>query len=358
MGIQQDKRVIKPSKMSERYARWFETRVPSTSPVFRYFLMFCFSIPMSFLAAFFFVSEVNPVTTMIIVTGFGVVIYLFYLVVLRARFQSNITDQQFSQIVTSAQHRVGVRKNVQIWPQKSTDAYIASTFNFAFDAVLISEPMIGLIDQMPNSGEVLLAFHLLRAPRKINFLDLVFGVLPFFLISSLLSFVLTRGITNLYFILIILLNWNIMLFFPVLLVIVLKAATWRHDSSFEKTIGLYGIHPQVAKDEVISSQKLDEEAARATIWIVREWEWRKRNGRRSSIVILVIACMFLIEYIYLISVGISFYSPYWFTMSLLICLYPLIMGFIIFMILHRWDKKCMAELYYKTKQADEPIWVD
>jgi hypothetical protein len=358
MSIQQDKRVVKPSKMSERYARWFETRVPSTSPMFRYMLMFIFSIPMSFLALYFYMSAVNPAIVMIIVTGLGIIVYLFYLVILRIRFRSTISDQQFSQILSQAENRVGTRRNVQIWPQRSSNAYIAPTFNVLFDAILISEPMIDLIDKMPESGEVLLGYHLLRVPDYRNVLDLVLGTLPFLFISSLLTFILTRGVTDWYILIILLLNYSIMFFVPVLLVLALKAATWSHDSAFERTTGIYGMHPQVAKDEVISSQKLDEEAARATIWVVREWERRKRSGRRSSITVLVAAIILLFEYFFFAIVGFPFYPPFFYVMSLLVFLPPLIVGFAVYMVLGRWDKKCMAEMYYTTKAADEPIWVD
>jgi hypothetical protein len=362
LSIQQDKRVVKPSKMSERYARWFETRVPSTSPIFRYLLMFCLSIPLSLLSAILLVSRMEVVLTMVIVPGFGVVIYLLYLAILRIRFQSTITDQQFSEIVESARSRVGANENVQIWPQKSANAYIASTFNFLFDAILISDTMIELVDQMPESGEALLAFHLSQAPRARNVFDVVLAFLPFFIGSSLISFVLSVTWTTPYIVFLIffliVISSSLVLFLPVLLVILLKAATWRHNSSFEKVTALYGIHPQVAKDEVMSSQKLDDEAARATVWVVREWERRKRSGRRNSIAILYIVLVFIIEYFYTMSFGLPYYSPYIAYISLLIYLPPFLVGLIVFVVLRRWDKKHMAEQYYTTKQADEPIWVD
>lgn len=361
MSIQQDKRVIKPSKMSERYARWFETRVLSTSPLFRYIVMFMLSIPVSTISAFLVLRLLNPLFLQILNLGIGVALYLLFLGMLQIRFQSEITDQQFSRIVESAQERILTWRRVSVWPRQSTEPYIAATFNAFFDAVIVSDTMIDLIDKMPESGEALLAFHLLRAPKRRNLADFVAAISVFFISTLFFTYFVISVLASAFyypFILLYILYTPIYFIAPVILVLVVRTAFWAHDSAFERTSSMYHIHPQVAKDEVTSSQKLDDETAKATIWVVREWERKKRDGRRSSITILSIIGVFLLEFPYLLSFGISFYSPYFYVLSSLIYIVPFIAGIAVFLILRRWDKKCMAELYYETKAADEPIWVD
>ena len=360
MSIQQDKRVVKPSKMSERYARWFETRVPSTSRLFRYIVMFLLSVPISILS--FFLNRIVVDTLFIILFAFGtgVVLYLLYLKLIQRRFQSPITDQQFSQIVQAANERIVTWRKVNVWPRKSPEPYIASTFNALFDAVIVSDTMIDLIKTMPQSGEALLAFHLLRAPKRRNVADLVFAIIPFFLMTSYFPAIFTIAMINPYYYFPILFLYSPFLFLtPVILLIAVRGAFWTHDSAFERTSSVYQIHPQVAKDEVMSSQKLDDEAVKSTIWVVREWERRKRNGRRSSIIVWVI--MFGYSFILVVLLNILTLMYYMYTsyyLYVIVAIIPLIIAFVVYLLLKRWDKRCMGEIYYKTTQADEPIWVD
>jgi hypothetical protein len=361
LSIQQDKRVIKPSKMSERYAQWFETRVLSTSPLFRYLVMFMLTFPISIFSAYLILHLVNPLSVHLLNLGIGMFLYLLYLGILQTRFQSQITDQQFSRIVESAQDRVLTWRRVSIWPRQSAEPYITSTFNALFDAVIVSDTMIDLIDKMPESGEALLAFHLLRAPKRRNFADFVAAISVFFISTSFFAyFIITLLAVSFYypFALLYILYIPIYYFAPVILIIVVKSALWTHDSAFERTSSIYHIHPQVAKDEVTSSQKLDDETAKATIWVVREWERKKRDGRRSSITFLGIIGAFLLESLFLLNFGIPFSSPYFYVLSSSVYIVPFIAGIAVFLVLRRWDKKCMAESYYTTKAADEPIWVD
>jgi hypothetical protein len=359
LSIQKDKRVVKPSKMSERYARWFETRVPSTSPFFRYLLMLLLAIPMSIVSALLYTQLANPLFILGFDLGIGVILYLLYLNILQIRFRSPIADQQFSQIVGSTHDRTVTLRRVHVWPRKSAEPYIVSTFNAVFDAVIISDTMIELVKKMPESGEALLAFHLLRAPRQRNVADLVFAILPFFVATSFFAYILISILIIPYYYLFSLVVYSPFLFLaPVLLAFVVKGSFWVHESAFERASGIYQIHPQVAKDEVMSSQKLDDEASKSTIWVVREWEQKKRNGRRSSITILVL----IIEYSLILSIlsfnaSLSYYM-YMSSLYIVIVTVPLVIAFLIYFLLRRWDKRCMGELYYETTQADEPVWID
>jgi hypothetical protein len=53
-----------------------------------------------------------------------------------------------------------------------------------------------------------------------------------------------------------------------------------------------------------------------------------------------------------------FYYIYPTGMLSLILATPILLALLVYLFLRRWDKKCMGELFFKTKQADEPIWVD
>lgn len=365
MSIQQDKRVVKPSKMSERYARWFETRVPSTSPFFRYLVMYTFSIPVSAISAYLILHFVDSTYVFVLNFGIGVFLYLLFLSIILKRFQSPITDQRFSQIAGSAQDRIVTWRSVSVWPRQSAEPFIASTFNIFFDAVIVSDTMIDLINKMPESGEVLLAYHILRAPKRRNVLDFVAAILIFFIstieftyvfLNIFLSFL--HGYWDFLYISFSLVGLPIYFIAPVIFILAIRGAFWTHDSAFEKASGVYQIHPQVAKDEVISSQKLDEEAAKSTVWVVREWERKKRSTRQTSITILAVALTFfliLLVFSYYASILYYIYSS---SLYIVVMLVPVLIALLAYFLIRRWDKRCMATLYYETKQADEPIWVD
>jgi hypothetical protein len=361
MSIQQDKRVIKPSKMSERYARWFGTRVPSTSPMFRYIVMLALAVPWSFVSYLLLSTLfIDLILCFLLSCGAGVIIYLLFLSVIESRFRSSITDEPFSKIVELAHERVGSYGLVYVWQRKSSEPYIASTFNSLFNAVIVSEPMISLILEMPVSGEALLAYHLLHRPNHRNILDIVAAILIFSVFSINVA-QMPLGYSSYYpfYYLLLLLTYSFVfiLFVPVVLIILLRGAFWVHDSAFERAAGMYKIHPQVARDEVLSSTILDEEAAKSVVWVVKEWERRKRDGRRLSITagILVIMYILIIE---LLALTGWFYYIYPTGMLSLILATPILLALLVYLFLRRWDKKCMGELFFKTKQADEPIWVD
>jgi len=359
LSIQQDKRVVKPSKMSERYARWFETRVPSTSPLFRYLVMFLLAIPMSIISLFLNTLLVNPIFIMGFIFAIGVVLYLLYLNILHIRFRSPITNQPFSQIVRSADERIVTWRKVHVWPRRSSEPYIASTFNALFDAIIISDTMIELMNKMPESGEALLAFHLLKAPKQRNVADLILAVIPFFIATSFFtSFLITTMTTPYYYYLSLILYSPLVFLIPVILLIAVRGAFWTHESAFERAFGIYQIHPQVAKDEVMSSQKLDYEAEKSTIWVVKEWERRKRNGRRSSIALLVVVTYYAIILLVIQSSSSLLYYMYMSLLFVFVVPVPVVIALLVYFLLRRWDKRCMGELYYETTQADEPIWVD
>jgi Na+-transporting methylmalonyl-CoA/oxaloacetate decarboxylase gamma subunit len=346
--------------MSERYARWFGTRVPSTSPMLRYMILLVVATPWALTCELLFTTPImNSLFIFILSCGVGVVFYSLYLFILQKRFCSQITNEKFFKIVESAQERVGSNSLVHVWQRKSHEPYIASSFNFLFNAVIVSETMIDLILEKPVSGEALLAFHLLQKQSHRYILDIIAATLMFSVFSTLLAQIPFAYLSTLPLYLLIQLFYY--LFGAILLVpiaiILLRSASWTHDSAFERAFGMYKIHPQVAKDEVLSSTTLDEEAAKSVVWIVKEWERNKRASRRSSITAVILIIIYLFS-VYLLAQTMWYYYSFSSIVYLLVLTIPLIIALIVYIFLRRWDKKCMGELYYGTTQADEPIWVD
>jgi len=360
MSVQKDKQPLKTSKMPERYARWFGTRVPSTSRQFRYIIMLALAIPWSLLVCsllsipFADLTLVPPISF-----GAGLVIYSLYLYILEIRFRSPIVNEQFSLIVERAHEKAGSHELVHVWQRSSPEPYIASTFNSLFNAVIVSEPMIELILKMPASGEAMLAFHLLHKPGRRNILDIIAATMIFSSFSTYVAFFLlaSSSIHDLRFLSIILAStMGYMSVLIILIILLLKSAFWAHDSAFERTAVMYKIHPIVARDEVMSNAKLDDEAAKTVVWVVREWERRKRDGRRLSTFVLVlgITCFVIFS-----SARVSaYFFPYFAPLYVLSLLATPFLPLSVFLVLRRWDNICMSEIYHETTKDHEPIWVD
>ncbi len=352
--------MVKPSKWSERYARWFSTRVPSTSPMFRYMVVFILAIPWSYIYFSIPGMIMDPYILVPIAAVFGSVVYGAYLTILKNRFELSIPDKPFLQLVNSALERTGTGGRVAVWPRLSDEPYITSTYNSSFEAVIVSSKMMELLDAMPESGEALLAFHLLRMPKKKNILDFVAGVLTFSIASTIMPFFLLylQSFSSSPFIIFIfmIVLWPVLVL-PVVLILALRSTFWKHETSFERTLELYKIHPQVAKDEVISSLKIDEELSKSTIWSVKQWEENKRSGRRTSITILIISIIFGLEYYLLFLNPIIFFTLFGYYQFLSL-VFPAIVGILIYLILRRWDQTCMGDIYYDVTDGHERIWVD
>ena len=353
--------MVKPSKWSERYARWFSTRVPSTSPMFRYMLVFVLAIPWSYIY-FSIPGMIMDIYFLLPITSaFGLIIYGGYLTILKNRFELHIPDKPFLQLVDSALERTGTGGRVVVWPRFDDEPYITSTYNSSFEAVIVSSKMMELMAAMPESGEALLAFHLLRMPERKNVLDFVAGVLTFSTASTLmisfLLYLLPFSVSSPLMIILFMMVLSPVLLVPLFLILALRSAFWTHETSFERTLELYKIHPQVARDEVLSSQKIDEELSKSTIWSVKKWEENRRSGRRSSIsfltiftlYVIVIVSVSLIPYSYLIIIG---------NLVILSLAFPPIVGILVYLILRRRDRTCMDEIYCDITDSHEQIWID
>ncbi len=328
--------------------------------MFRYMVVFVLAIPWSYIY-FSIPGMIMDIYFLVPITSaFGLVVYGVYLTILKNRFELSIPDQPFLQLVNSALERTGTGGRVVVWPRFDDEPYITSTYNSSFEAVIVSTKMMELMAAMPESGEALLAFHLLRMPKRKNVLDFVAGVLTFSVPSTLMTilllFLTSLSSSPFNILIFMMVTWPVFVA-PVFLILVLRSAFWCHEAAFERTLELYKIHPQVAKDEVISSQKINEELSKSTIWSVKQWEENRRSGRRISVSILVAAISSAIPFFIIISSNpyTFFYTPIF---QFLLIGTPVIIGLLIFLILRRWDKTCMGELYYDVTDTHERIWVD
>lgn len=360
MSFQQDKRVIKPSKWSERYARWFSTRVLSTSPMFRYIVVFLLAIFWSIIYLVLFGVMVDFNILLLLSSAVGLVVYLVYLTILKNRFEFSVPDQSFSQLVDSAIEKTGTGRKASVWLRLDDEPYITSSYNAVFEAVIVSTRMMELILAMPESGEAMLAFHLLRMPKRKSVMDLIAGVLVFtstsIFITLITASLATIYLGSMYFIMFAS-TFSIIYVFPIFLVLLLRGAFWKHESAFERTEEIYKIHPQVAKDEVLSAQKMDEELAKSTRWSVRSWEERKRSSRRMSISFFSIIVLYFVVPVALSMLFLSpFYTPWQFYVA--IQLLPFVAGCLVFFTIKRWDRNCMDEAYTSVTDSHEQIWFD
>ncbi len=353
--------MVKPSTWSERYARWFSTRVPSTSPMFRYMVVFILAIPWSYIYFSIPGMIMDPYILVPIAAVFGSVVYGAYLTILKNRFELSIPDKPFLQLVNSALERTGTGGRVAVWPRLSDEPYITSTYNSSFEAVIVSSKMMELMAAMPENGEALLAFHLLRMPKRKNVLDFLAGVLTFTVASTFMTNLLLSILSfssSPYMIIMFMVLLSPVFVVPVVLILALRSAFWSHETAFERALELYNIHPQVAKDEVMSSQKLDEELSKSTIWFVKKWEETKRSSRRLSISILTSITVFAVIF-YLVSLSPIFYLIGYvgYALVLTVCI-PGTVGILTYFLMRRWDMRCMSDIYNDVTDAHEQIWVD
>jgi hypothetical protein len=290
----------------------------------------------------------------------GASVHLLYLGFLRERFVNPSSNADFLAIVGRIHQRVVISSWTHIWIRKSEEPFIATTFNPYFNAIIVSESMQNRILQSPESGEVLLAFHLFvdLIGSTIMFVIFTYGSVLFLipLAASIIQMQMYGG----YFMLIIMsLTMSFLPFCLVmfLLVLVIKGTFWRHEPAFDSVQSIYGMHPNVAKVQVEEGHILDEEEAQAVIWAVREWEKNKRGARRVGLSTILAIFSFILG----ILVVSRFYMPYSF-LFLLIVGSPYLVAVAVwvcsYLILRRWDRNAMAEVFHKTTDYDEPLWMD
>jgi hypothetical protein len=296
----------------------------------------------------------------------GALFHILYLLIQKIRFDNPSPNTDFHDLIGRIHQKVEISSRTHIWVRQSEVVFIASTYNPIFNAVIVSEPMVDLIMKSPESGEALLAFHLLRVPRARWFADFVGSVILFLIFAYASSLVLVPLIIMLVQsimysgIMVISMMGSFATLFmgPIIFIILLKGTFWRHEPAFVAVQQLYGLHPNVAKVQVERGIILNEEEAQTVIWSVRDWEKNKRAARRLGVCTLV-AILFWLLGIFLVSW--ILYLPYSPIMILLAYL-PYILAGVAALTAHfllkRWDNNAMGEVFKETTDYDEPIWMD
>jgi len=336
-------------------------------------LTFLAALPFSVLIYFTFDFTIitwNWITALFLTLNAGFLIHILILLILKIRFNSPSTNSEFNALIGQIHQKVVLPSRAHIWIRQSEEAFIATSFNPIFDAVIVSDPMVDLILKTPESGEVLLAFHLLRVPRT-RWIGDLFGSIILFLIftytSSLILVPLALSIGQsillgyLYVIIGVIGSLGSLFMVPIILVFLVKGAFWRHDPAFDSIQEIYGIHPNVAKVHVERGYPLTEDEAQTVVWGVRDWEKRMRGSRRVGISTLAAIGSFLLGYIpllVLLSGGYYPISPYLYFLSYLPFIFAFVGISISYLLIRRWDKNAMGEVFKKTTDYDEPIWVD
>ena len=356
------------TKTTDRYAKWFGTRVPLVSRGGIALLTFLGVLPFSvimYLGFDYTIIAANWLIAFLLTLLVGVLLHTLILLFQKVRFNNPSTSADFLDIVGRVHQKIVLSPRTHIWVRKSDDIFIASTFNPIFDAIIVSEPMVELILRSPESGEALLAFHLLRVPRTRWFGDLVGSVILFSLLAYPLSlFVVPMAIligqtmlSGYWYVLASMGNFAVLFMAPILLIFLVKGTFWRHEPAFVGVQEIYGIHPNVAKVQIERGIVLKEEEAQTVIWSVRDWEKRKRGGRRAGVSTIVAILSFLLGIPLFAVIG---YLPY--TIMMYLVFLPYILAFVgalvAYVVIGRWDKNAMGEVFKKTTDYDEPIWAD
>ncbi|MFW9836417.1 MAG: hypothetical protein ACFFE7_02790 [Candidatus Thorarchaeota archaeon] len=359
------------TKSSDRYARWFGTRVPLVSRSFIILITLIGALAFSFATHPMYglpFLRLNLLTSLFVSLIVGFLVHLFYLFFLRMKFINPSESPEFHEIVGRIHQKVVISERTHIWIRQSRNLYIATTFNPLFNAVIISEPMLDLMLKSPESAEALLAFHLLKVPQTMWIADMVGSIILFTIISYLSNITLVPMVASLirYPIGYIMVVYSLMslglsiAMFPAIFVLMTKGTFWRHEPAFVAVQGLYGIHPNVAKVQIEEGRVLNEEEAQTVVWAIREWEKRKRAGRRMGVSTFVALPVLVLGYVGMLWYGTP-YGYYYYFVALYIYAPFLFAGavwIITYLLLRRWDKNAMADVFTETTDYDEPIWMD
>ncbi|MHA1963684.1 MAG: hypothetical protein ACW97G_03795 [Candidatus Thorarchaeota archaeon] len=357
------------TKTSDRYAKWFGTRVPLVSRGGLTLFTFLAVLPFSaviFFALGYTILGINWLIALGLFLLVGILFHFLFLLILITRYRNPSLDPALHELIGRIHQKTEIPSRVQVWVRSSEEVFIASTFNLLFDAVIISEPMVNLILKSPESGEVLLAFHLFRAPRSRWFGDFVGGVILFVILSYLsaslfmpMMYVMMQSILiNPLFIIYSLGSFSSFIIGPILFIIIVKGTFWRHEPAFVGIQKIFNMHPNVAKVQVEKGITLDEDEVQSVIWGVRDWEKTKRSGRRMGLSALAAAPTWLLSYFLVLWFGFIPYSPFIILLGYLPFILAGVVALIVYLALRRWDKEAMGEVFQKTTDYDEPIWVD
>ena len=347
------------SSASNRYVGWFGTRVPVASRGLLFVITAGIAFALSFTLLQIWLGS-NILIYSIFIPAIGLAVHLMLASLQLVWLRTDASDSRLNELIAEMDQKVITSERTLVWIRKSPTPYIVSSYTLLFDAVIISEPMVDLILQSPESGRALLAFHFFRMPRSRWIWDLVGGILIFYIVSfSMDAYVIPMFFTVspfMYLSLLIVLG-PMGFLIPFVLMIFTKSVFWRHETAFEETLEVFGLHPQVAKVQVERGYELDDDEHHAVLWGVLEWERGKRGGRRASSAVVALAIVWLLP---MLSVfqhpEIMYYQPL--LVNIYIPAIAILSAVIIYILLRVWDKKAMASVLYATEGAREPIWMD
>jgi hypothetical protein len=357
------------TKISDRYARWFGTRVPLVSRGGISFLTFFAAIPFSVLIFQRFLYTIYGLNFWLVIgisLLVGALVHILILLILHFRFRNPINNPEFLGVIGQVHQKVVVDSRTHIWARQSEDVFIATNFNPLYNAIIVSEPMMNLILKSPESGEVLMAFHLLRVPRSRWFGDLIGFSILFAVFTYLSSAILvpigisiwTMISTGYYIGLMMFVSLGSYFLIPIIFILIVKGAFWRHDPAFTETEGIYDMHPQVAKVQVEQGRVLNEDEVQAVIYGVRNWEKNRRSSRRLGVSVLCAVPAFFLGYYIISWIGYIPYGPYFIFYLYGPFILPAVVAVVCYLLLRQWDKNAMGDVFPKTTDYDEPIWVD
>ena len=357
------------TKTSDRFAKWFGSRVPLVSrggltlATTVAMLPFSVVVHIAFGYTIFYHNWLIALGLTLIVS---VLFHTLYLLILKIRYSVPMDHHWLQDLVGRVHQKAVVPSRVEVWIRQSVDTFIVSTFNPLFDAVIISESMVNLIQESPESGEVLVAFHMFRTPEKKWFGDYIGGVLLFIILTYVsastlvpLSIVLFQSIMiSPYLIMYLVSALSSFIIGPLIFILLVKGAFWRHEPAFVAVQEIYGKHPQVAKVEVERGRVLTEEETQSVIWGVRQWEKRKRGGRKAGLTTLAGVSSWALYMLLVLVGGVPWGYPYYYLMAYLPYLIALVVMLVVYFWLRHWDSNAMGTVFKKTTDFDEPIWMD
>jgi hypothetical protein len=355
---------------SSRTVRWFGTRVPLISRGVLSIVVLIVALPLSGMIYILWSSLLFTVYWFVplsLIIPVGTISYFMFLMILQTRYKNPQSNPEFTEMSGRVHQKILVPSRAQVWVRESVNPYIVSTYNPVFDAVIVSQPMVDLMLERPQAGEVLLAYHLARIPRNRWFGDFggslillaLFTYLSaIFLIPLIISVMSMMSVMGAFILISLGSAFMYAIVIPLLPTLIIKGAFWRHEPAFMRIQEIYGMHPQVAKVEVERGTPLNEEEIQAVVWGVKEWEKKKRSGRRWGVsTLFALPSWFVLIFVASWFIG-GFPFYFYYFLAYVPFIGAFLIGALVYFILRRWDKNAMGEVFHETIDSHEPIWMD
>ena len=106
------------TKVSDRYAKWFGTRVPSISRGFAVILALFGAIPFSavlFLGFGYTIIGINWWVALLLSLLVGALFHILYLLILKSRFNNPSSNAEFHDLIGRIHQKVVVSSETHVW---------------------------------------------------------------------------------------------------------------------------------------------------------------------------------------------------------------------------------------------------